>query len=146
MEKEIELINRQWREVLDGKISRGYYNKSFLRWKLPHIIDAGNYISDQENTFVREFILPGITDRIDNPPLTNFIKGCKNDGLPYDFLIEVNKNHFWGDEFKLEPYSKKFQFLIPGQYRDHEVGQSSGQTGFKHLLNSLYFLRGGKRL
>jgi hypothetical protein len=106
LEDEIWLINKQWQGILDGKRSRGYYNKSFLRWKFPHIIDAKNYVSQKEIDFVTRFMLPGIDSPIEEPPLTSFIYGCKTDDLPYDFLIEVNKNHFWDEGMVLEPYEE----------------------------------------
>jgi hypothetical protein len=106
LEDEIRLINRQWQDIIDGKRSRGYYNKSFLRWKFPHIIDAGNYVSEAEIDFVTRFILPGIDSPIEEPPLTEFIIGCKTDNLPYGFLIQVNKNHFWDEKLVLEPYEE----------------------------------------
>ncbi len=106
MEDEILRIKKLLQEVIDGKRSRGYYNKSFLRWKFKHIIDAKNYISESENNFVKEYILPGIYTTIEKPPLTDFIKDCKTDGLPYDYLIDVNKNHFWDKDMVLEPYEK----------------------------------------
>ncbi len=104
LEQELQIINSKWQDIIQGERSRGYYNKGFLRWKLPHIIDAKNYISEKEKAFVTRFILPDITGAIKNPPLTDFIKGCKTDDLPYDFLIEVNKDHFWDEEMVLEPY------------------------------------------
>ncbi len=106
MEEEILLINELWQEVIDGKRSRGYYNKSFLRWKFPHIIDAKNYISESENDFVKEFILPGICVAIEKPPLTDFIKSCKMDGLPCDYLIDINKNNFWDEDIGIETYGE----------------------------------------
>jgi len=111
MEDEILLINELWKEVIDGKRSRGYYNKSFLRWKFPHIIDAKNYISESENDFVKEYILPGICTIIQKPPLTDFIKSCKTDGLPCDYLIDINKNHFWDEDMVLESYKN----MSPGR-------------------------------
>jgi len=116
MEYEVDLANRQWREIVNGKRSRGYYNKSFLRWKFPHIIDAGNYISEKEKKFISKFILPGMEGVIKIPPLTDFIKGCKTDGLPHDFLVEVNKNHFWQDDLQLEPYEEMDQERISQVY------------------------------
>jgi len=104
LEDEIRLINSQWQDIIDGKKSRGYYNKSFLRWKFPHIINAKNYVSEEEIGFVTRFMLPGIDSPIEEPPLTSFIHGCKTDDLPYDFLIEINKNHLWDEDMVLEPY------------------------------------------
>jgi hypothetical protein len=106
LEDEIRIINGLWQDVIDGKRSRGYYNKSFLRWKFPHIIDAEKYVSEKEIDFVTRFILPGIDSPIGEPPLTAFISGCKTDDLPYDFLIGVNKNHFWDEGLVLEPYEE----------------------------------------
>lgn len=104
MKEEILLINELWQEIIDGKRSRGYYNKSFLRWRFPHIIDAKNYISKSENDFVKEFILPGICAAIEKPPLTDFIKSCKTDGLPCDYLIDINKNNFWDEDIDVGAY------------------------------------------
>lgn len=111
MEEEILLINELWQEVIDGKRSRGYYNKSFLRRKLPHIIDAKNYISESENDFIKEYILPGIDTIIEKPPLTDFIKSCKTNGLPCDYLIDINKNYFWDEDMVLESYKN----MSPGR-------------------------------
>jgi hypothetical protein len=99
MERELLAVNKQWQEICKGHRSRGYYNKSFLRWKFPHIIDVEKYISVQENKFVLKYILPGLDSSIEKPPLTEFIKESKIYGLPYDYLIAVNKNHFWEDGF-----------------------------------------------
>ncbi len=99
MNRELLIINRQWKEIYEGQKSRGYYNKSFFRWKLPHIIDTEKYISEQENSFVLKYILPGLNSTIAKPPITEFIKESKTYGLPYDYLIDVNKNHFWEDGF-----------------------------------------------
>ncbi|MFC2145315.1 hypothetical protein ACFLQQ_03200 [Actinomycetota bacterium] len=99
MESELLVINRQWNEVYNGQKSRGYYNKSFLRWKFPHIIDVGKQISEQENNFVLKYILPGLNNNIAKPPITEFIKDSKAYGLPYDYLIDVNKNYFWEEGF-----------------------------------------------
>ena len=99
MDRELSIINRQWNEIYDGQKSRGYYNKSFLRWKFLHIVDAERYISEQENSFVLKHILPGLDNNIAKPPITEFIKESKAYGLPYDFLIDVNKNHYWEDGF-----------------------------------------------
>lgn len=99
MERKLTAVNTKWKNIIEGNITRGYYNKSFLRWKLPHIIDAKNYISDSEKEFVTKYILPGISDEIKKPPLTEFIKGCKENGLPFTYLIDVNKNHLWEEDF-----------------------------------------------
>jgi hypothetical protein len=99
MDRELLAINRQWNEIYEGQKSSGYYNKSFFRWKLPHIIDTEKPISEQENSFVLKYILPGLDSNIAKPPITEFIKESKAYGLPYSYLIDVNKNHFWEDGF-----------------------------------------------
>ncbi len=106
MDSELLVLNKQWNGIYNGQKSRGYYNKSFLRWKFPHIIDAGKQISEQENNFVLKYILPGLDNNIAKPPITEFIKESKAYGLPYDYLIDVNKNYFWEDEFYPGIFSK----------------------------------------
>jgi len=106
LEQELRLINGRWQDIIQGKRSRGYYNKGFLRWKFPHIIDAEKYISEKEKAFVARFILTGICRPIEMPPLTGFIKGCRADDLPCGFLVEVNKEHLWDREMALEPYEE----------------------------------------
>jgi hypothetical protein len=109
MDRELLLINKQWNEVYKGNKSRGYYNKSFLRWKFQHIIDARNKISERENSFVLKYVLPGLDNNIKKPPITEFIKESKAFGLPYSYLIEVNKNHFWEYGF----YTDVFKEMSP---------------------------------
>lgn len=106
MEEKLKEVNIKWSNILEGKRSRGYYNKSFLRWKFHHIIDAKNYISDDEKSFVAEYILPGLQSEIKKPPLTEFIKTAKKNGLPYVYLIDVNKNYLWEKNFRLKSYDK----------------------------------------
>jgi|GEM_PF-1667402 len=106
MDQELLLINRQWNEIYEGQKSRGYYNKSFLRLKFPHIIDAEKYISEQENRFVLSYVLTGLDSVIAKPPITEFIKESKVYGLPYGYLIDVNKNHFWEDGFHTDVFGK----------------------------------------
>jgi len=109
MDGELLVINRDWNEIYEGLKSRGYYNKSFFRWKLPHIIDTEKYISEQENSFVLKYILPGLNNNITKPPITEFIKESKAYGLPYGYLIDVNKNHFWEEGF----HSGVFEEMSP---------------------------------
>ena len=118
MDRELLAVNRQWQEIYKGHRSRGYYNKSFLRWKFPHIIDAGKYISSQENRFVLKYILPGLDSTIEKPPLTEFIKESKIYGLPYSYLIAVNKNHFWEDGFSPGVFKEMSPEEISGAYRE----------------------------
>ena len=99
LDRELLAINSQWNEIYEGQKSRGYYNKSFFRWKFPHIIDTEKHISEQENSFVLKYILPGLNNNIAKPPITEFIKESKAYGLPYSYLIDVNKNHFWEEGF-----------------------------------------------
>jgi hypothetical protein len=114
MERKLTAANIKWKDILDGVRSRGYYNKSFLRWKLPHIIDAKNHISYSEKEFVAKYILPGIDDEIKKPPLTEFIKECKKNNLPFAYLIDINKNHLWEEDFTTDSF---------GQLSAEETGQ-----------------------
>jgi len=118
MGRELLLINKQWNEIYGGLKSRGYYNKGFLRWKFSHIIDTKKYISEQENSFVLEYILPGLDNNIAKPPITEFIKESKAYGLPYDYLIDVNKNHFWKDGFSHVIFSEMSPEEISGLYME----------------------------
>jgi len=95
LEQEIKSINEQWDKIAGGENTRGYYNKGFLRLKLEHLIDVKNFISNPEKDFVKNYILPGIYGKIEIPPLTEFAREARINGLKYDFLIEVNKNYLW---------------------------------------------------
>ncbi len=106
MESKLTAANMEWKDILEGNRSRGYYNKNFLRWKFQHLIDVKNYISDREKEFVIKYILPGIDSEIKEPPLTEFIKESKKNDLPYVYLIDVNKNNLWEDDFTIGPYEE----------------------------------------
>jgi len=106
MREEIFQINRLWQEVIDGKKSRGYYNKGFLRWKFPHIIDAKGYITENENDFVKKYILPDICTPINKPLLTDFIIACREYELPYEYLIDINKNYLWNEDMIPDSYEE----------------------------------------
>ena len=50
--------------------------------------------------------------------MTEFIRETRISGLPYAFLIEVNKNSLWDKDFKLPPMEEMSSHGIGGVYRD----------------------------